>query len=209
MKLICASERLRNIYIFRSQNTSAYIQSMQFSLFLVVWRYKRQYTNKILTLRGKNSMHMRASELRHFFAFSHSKIAISFNILLVLQILSLRNNTFSGLKLCMHIHIQSMPFPFISYGMALYINECTNKTQTFRKYMCMRASELRKCSHFHILKLPFLSIFCWYFSYLIGTNDMLVGLHVPTNFQMYRQNSEKALWGGGNCPPPPPLWLLR
>ena len=27
---------------------------------------------------------------------------------------------------------------------------------------------------------------------------MLVGLHVPTNFQMYRQNSEKAL------PPPPP-----
>ena len=26
---------------------------------------------------------------------------------------------------------------------------------------------------------------------------MLVGLHVPTNFQMYRQNSEKALLGGG------------
>ena len=37
---------------------------------------------------------------------------------------------------------------------------------------------------------------------------MLVGLHVPTNFQMYRQDSEKALLGG-NCPPPPPapLWL--
>ena len=37
---------------------------------------------------------------------------------------------------------------------------------------------------------------------------MLVGLHVATNFKMYQQNSEKALWGGGgNCPlpsPPPP-----
>ena len=36
---------------------------------------------------------------------------------------------------------------------------------------------------------------------------MLVGLHVPTNFQMYRQNSEKALLGGGGAiaplPPPP------
>ena len=42
---------------------------------------------------------------------------------------------------------------------------------------------------------------------------MLVGLHVPTNFQMYRQNSQKALLGGGGQlpslppPPPPPLWL--
>ena len=73
------------------------------------------------------------------------------------------------------------------------------------------ASELRKCSHFYILKLLFLSIFCCYFRYFVGTNDMLVGSHVPTDFQMYRQNSEKALWGGGgggNCPlppPPPPL----
>ena len=41
---------------------------------------------------------------------------------------------------------------------------------------------------------------------------MLVGLHVPTNLQMYRQkNSEKVLWrrwGGGGAiahlPPPPP-----
>ena len=68
------------------------------------------------------------------------------------------------------------------------------------------ASELRKYSHFYILKLLFLSIFCWYFRYFVGTNDMLVGLHVATNFQMYRQNSEKALLGGGGgavapCPP--------
>ena len=38
---------------------------------------------------------------------------------------------------------------------------------------------------------------------------MLVGLHVATNFEMYRQNSEKALLGGGGqfsgaiAPPPP------
>ena len=43
----------------------------------------------------------------------------------------------------------------------------------------------------------------------VKSNDMLVGLHVPTNFQMYRQKSEKALLGGepSNCsplPPPPP-----
>ena len=69
------------------------------------------------------------------------------------------------------------------------------------------ASELRKFSRiFTFLKLLFLSIFCWYFRYSVGTNDMLVGLHVATNFEMYRQNSEKALLGGGGggkCPPPP------
>ena len=71
--------------------------------------------------------------------------------------------------------------------------------------MKIYASELRKFGHFYIvLKVLFLSIFCWYFRYFVGTNDMLVGLHVPTNFQMYRQHSEKALWGGDNCPPPPP-----
>ena len=37
---------------------------------------------------------------------------------------------------------------------------------------------------------------------------MLVGLHVATNFEMYRQNSEKTLLGGGGDfppAPPPPL----
>ena len=40
---------------------------------------------------------------------------------------------------------------------------------------------------------------------------MLVGLHVATNFEMYRQNSEKALLGGGcptALPPPPPATLM-
>ena len=64
------------------------------------------------------------------------------------------------------------------------------QTLTLSKCMCMRASgasELRKFWHFYILKLLFLSIFCRYSRYFVGTNDMLVGLHVPTNFLIYRQ----------------------
>ena len=38
----------------------------------------------------------------------------------------------------------------------------------------------------------------------------LSAIHVPTNFQMYRQNSKKALLGGGEGQlPPPPLWLRK
>ena len=65
------------------------------------------------------------------------------------------------------------------------------------------ASELRKFSHFYILKLQFLSISCWYFRYFVGTNyDMLVGFwptkcpNVPTKFK------------GEIAPPPPPLATL-
>ena len=73
--------------------------------------------------------------------------------------------------------------------------------------MCMRASgasELRTFWYFYILKLLFLSIFHRYIRYFVGTTDMLVDLHVPTNFQMYRQNSEKALCAPPPPPPPPP-----
>ena len=98
---------------------------------------------------------------------------------------------------------------YLWYGV-VYKWQYTDKTLTLRKSMYMRAngaSELGKFSNFYILKLLFLSIFCWYFRYFVGTNDMHVGLHVATNFQMYRQNSEKTLLGGGGvapCPPPPP-----
>ena len=51
------------------------------------------------------------------------------------------------------------------------------------------ASELRNFWHFHILKLLFLSIFCRYNIYFVGTNGMLVGLHVPTNFQNIPTNT--------------------
>ena len=83
-----------------------------------------------------------------------------------------------------------------------------------RQYTDKNALTLREffSSRFHILKLLFLSIFNgWYFRHFVGTYDMLVGLNVPTNFQMYRQNSEKALLGGGggrNLPPPPRLATL-
>ena len=86
------------------------------------------------------------------------------------------------------------------------------QTLTLSKCMCMRAngaSELRKFWHFYILNLLFLSIFCRYIRYFVGTNVMLVGSHVPTNFQMYRPKSEKVLLGGGGgaAAPPPPPWL--
>ena len=68
------------------------------------------------------------------------------------------------------------------------------------------ASELWKFSHFYIKKLSFLSIFCWYLRYFVGTNDMLVGLiytctdkfpNAPTKL------GKSKLWWGGDCPPPP------
>ena len=145
---------------------------------------------------------MRASEL---IKFSHSKTAISLNILLVLQILS---ETFNFRCHFFSIHIQSMQFPIITHGMVLYINDSiyTDTTLTLRKCMCMRASEaseLRKFRYFYILKLLFLSIFP----------------NVPTHFPMYRQISKctdkspkRHYWGGGAIappgpppPPPPPL----
>ena len=159
-----------------------------------VWRYKRQYRTKHWHWENLNYASERAWKI---FPFSHSKTAISFNILLVLLILYLRN-TFSGLKVHLHIHTINAVGYYLWYGV-VYKRQYTDKTLTLRKCMYMRAngaSELRKFSHFYILKLLFLSIFCWYFRYFVGTNDMLVGLHVATNFQMYRQNS------------PPPATLM-
>ena len=157
-------------------------------------------SDKILTLR--KSTNMRASELGNFFAFSHSKTAISFNILLVLLILYLTNihvykcHVQDSNYICIiHYTINAVPYYYLWYGV-IYKRKYTDKTLTLRKSVYMRASganELRKFSHFYILKRLFLSIFCWYFRYLICRYKwLLVGLHVPTNFEMYRQNSKKA-----------------
>ena len=83
--------------------------------------------------------------------------------------------------------------------MALHKRHYTDKTLTMRKsmYVCERAS-LDFFSRIFSLKLLFLSIFCWYFRYVVGKNGMLVGLHVPTNFQMYPRP-----------PPPPPPPRIR
>ena len=74
--------------------TSAYTynQCSTILFFVMVWRYKRQCrpTHKTLTLRKAICMHMRvsgASELIFFWHFHNSETAISFNILLGLQIL--------------------------------------------------------------------------------------------------------------------------
>ena len=67
-----------------------------------------------------------------------------------------------------------MQFPFITYGMALYINDSyvyRQNTNIEEIYVCMRAS-LENFLAFYIIKLLFLSIFCWYFRYFVGTNDM-------------------------------------
>ena len=83
-------------------------------------------------------------------------------------------------------------------------------------YICERAS-LENFGIFTFLN-------CYFFQYFVGTSDTLsVQMtclsayytctdkfpNVPTNFQMYRQKSEKALLGGGGAAPPPPapLWL--
>ena len=128
----------------------------------MVWRYKRHYSDITLTLR-KKSMNMRASgasELRHFLKFSHSKTAISFNILLILQILCLRNETFSLYHL---------------WYDAIYKLQYTDKALTLRKCTYVRASgasELSKFSQFHILKLLFP------FIYYFGTSDTLSQKHI-------------------------------
>ena len=79
----------------------------------------------------------------------------------------------------------------------------TDKTLTLSKFMCMRASELRTFWYFYILKLLFLSIFCRYKWHACRLTCSDTFPNVPTNFQMYRQKSEKALLGA-NCPPAPP-----
>ena len=79
-----------------------------------------------------------------------------------------------------------MPFFYYLWYGAIYKRQYTDKHVTLSKCMCMRASgasELRKCWHFHILKLLFLSIFCWYIENKSWFN--FIG-------------------GGASAPPPPP-----
>ena len=139
-------------------------------------------------------MYVYASELRKFWYFY-------ILTLLFLSIFCRYSRYFVGTNdMLVGLHV---PTNFLIYRQTLTLSKC----------MCMRlngASELRTFWHFYILNLLFLSIFCRYIRYFVGTNDMLVGSHVPTNFQMYRQKSEKALLGGGGAaaPPAPPLATL-
>ena len=63
----------------------------------------------------------RSERAYKIFAFSHSKTAISLNILLVYTSDTLfQKHLISGVNMIFSIHIQSMQFPFITHGMVLY-----------------------------------------------------------------------------------------
>ena len=152
-------------------------------------------------------------ELGTFFVFSHSTTAISFNILLVLRIYIYlgyisQEHIYFKVSNYICIHIQSMQFPFITYGMALYmyINDSiimyTDKTLILRECMYMRASELRKFSHFSDSKTA------------ISFNILLV-LQILCRYEWHAcrlkctdKTPKKHYWAGGGqlppCPPPPP-----
>ena len=104
------------------------------------------------------------------------------------------------------IHIQSIQFPFITYGMALwYKRQYVYKTVTFRKiYVYMRASELRKNLHFHIEKLLFLSIFCWYFRNFVGTKWHTCRLTCTDKLTNVPTKLRKSIIAPPPPPPPPP-----
>ena len=76
MYIYCASERSerapqKHIFSGLKIHLPTYIQSMHFPL-LMVWRYKRYYTDKTLKLRKKSmSMNMRASGASELRKFSH------------------------------------------------------------------------------------------------------------------------------------------
>ena len=184
------------IYIFSGLN----IHLHKYTINAVVWHYKWQHDWQNTNI--EKNLWVCDAQLR---------------ILLPLLILKLR---FPSTFCLRNIYIFRSPIPsayiynkysFLSLLMAWHykIND-SMPTNTNIEKIYVYASELRKILHFHIQKLLFLSIFCWYmyFSNFVGTNYILVGLHVPTDFQMYRQNSENALLGGGGqlhpLPPPPP-----
>ena len=171
--------------------------------------YKRQYTDKTLTF--SKSTYMRASgasELRNFSHFHVLKLLFLSIFCLYFRYLVGTNDMLVGLhvppKFRKIMGGGGGELPPSGYASGYNKRQYTDKTLTLRESMYMwasGASELRNFFHFHILKLLFLSIFCWYFRYSVGTNDMLVGLNVPTKLR-------KSIIGGGGallhyCPPAP------
>ena len=128
MYLYCASERAPQKHIFPGLqihlHIQCHIQSMRFPLITYGMALYTHYTDKTLKLRNIYEYASERSERAKFFwTFSQSKTVISFIILLVLQILSLRNIYFQvSNNICLH-NTQSMHFPYITYSMMLYIND--------------------------------------------------------------------------------------
>ena len=96
-------------------------------------------------------MYMRASgasELRKCWHFHILKLLFPSIFLLVLHILCLRNIFNFRCQITSAYIIQSMQFPFITYGMVLYINDSI-PTNTNIEQMYVYASELRKLAFLH------------------------------------------------------------
>ena len=100
---------------------------------------------------------------------------------------------------------------YLWYGV-VYKRQYTDKTLTLRKSMYMRAS-LDEFRILYILKLLILSIFCWYFRYFVGTNDMTCRLTCSDKFPNVPTKLWKSIIGEGGIaplppPPPPPATLM-
>ena len=115
---------------------------------------------------------------------------------------------FSGHTICIHIYtINAVPFCYLWYWRykRQHIKLYTDKTLTLikKKKMYMRASgasEHRKFSHFHILKLLFSSIiFCWYiyFRYFVSEN-IFSGLQIHLHTVYIQSMQFSFYWYGDN-----------
>ena len=99
----------------------------------------------------------------------------------------------SELRQFWHFYILKLLFLsiFCRYGMLINcrLNVLTNfqiyrQTLTLSKCMCTcERAEGASLENFGL----FAFLNCYFVQYFVGTNDMLVGLHVPTNFLIYRQ----------------------
>ena len=164
----------------------------------MAWRYIRQYNDKTLTLR---KIYEYASELRKFSHFHILKLLFPLIFCWYFWYFISETYIFSCLKLHLHAYytINAVSFYYLWYG-AMYKWQYTDKTLTSWKSMYMwasGASELRTFWHFYILKVLFPSIFCWYFRYFVGTNDMLVGLPCTDKFPNVPTKLRKSIIGGG------------
>ena len=114
MYIYCASTS--ETYIFRTQNTSAYIYNQ-----CIFWRYKRYYTDKTLKLREKKSMNMRASGASELRKFSH------FHMLKLL---------FPSIFCWYFRYFVSETFSLYHLYDTIYKRQYTDKALTLRKCIC-------------------------------------------------------------------------
>ena len=158
-------------------------------------------TDKTITLR--QSMNMRASALRKFLYLLILNLLFPSIFCWYFRYFVSETYIFSGLQLHLHT-INAVSCHYLWYGTII---QYADKTIILRKLLYMRASaasELRNICIFTFKN-------CYFFQYFVGTSETLSvqmtylsAYNVPTDFQMYRQNSEKAVGGIISPPPPPP-----